>query len=224
MAIVKLNSSFDYNGDKKDYYVQMKRRRFPWWIFLLLLIPLFIWLYKEYEERKTEEVVEEPDPPVVEEDELPDPVPGCGVHFSTCHLSDGTDGGFGTIFQLDCPGQYVGAGDFPSCYDAFSLGSFHGVAVDKGTRLIVYKEPDFKGDVLCDITGPILINCTACTDHTDEAMTKKYIPELQVLFPPENRKLDDDFYGGLALKDWYHGSCKIICEPCQEESNNHNDK
>lgn len=228
MAIIKLNSSFEYNSDKKDYYVQMKRRRFPWWIFLLLLIPLFIWLYKEYEEHKPTEVAEEPivEPEPPQEEELPKPVLGCGVHFCGGVMSDTTvNGTWGDIIFKPSNGEYVGAGLFANNKEAFPYamaGTLDGLAVDMCTRLIIYSEPDFKGDVIIDIVGPILINSGDRTDGlTDDSgeniMTKSFTPALQKLFPPERRKLSTDF-SQLNMNLWANGSCKIICEPCQEDN------
>ncbi len=231
MANIKFEKKFKYDGSKDEYSVQLKRKRLRWWIFLLpLLIPIFMGIVILCSKDDTQYI----DP------NLPKPTENCGVQFSSRHLSDNrfdfTDyaivnwligfvtkfyeaingvnisfGGYNEIFKHSPSCKYVGAGEYPSCAQAFPMGSFHGVAVDKGTRLIVYKEPNFQGDVLLDITGPVLINCSACTDANDRCMTKHYSAKLQELFPPEKRYLEDKFYEGFALLSWHQGSCKIIC-------------
>lgn len=155
-----------------------------------------------------------PDPSVVHDgDDLPKPEKNCGVHFSGAILSDETasDRGISKIFSDDIYGEYVGSGYYPDNTKTFPKAvrhTFDAIAVDNGTHLILYSEPDFKGKVLLDVVGPMLIsNIAYQSGDYQRAVNKTFSPDLQTLFPPSRRQ-----WSSSNMHDWSNGSCKIICE------------
>ena len=141
------------------------------------------------------------------------PTKNCGVHFSGGILSDKfAEEGISIIFENDPYGEYVGSGYYPENAKAFPNAveyTFDAIAVDKGTRLILYRLPNFEGDVLLDIVGPMLITNVKWIDHPqyNAAVTKVFYPQLQALFPPSCRQWSFE-----NMHEWSNGSCRIICE------------
>ena len=85
-----------------------------------------------------------------------DPTPGARAHFG-----GGLMNGIHDIFVEDWSSEFVGMGDYPDNTKAFpkAVGTtFDGIALDTGVRCIIYSEEDFQGDVVVDITGPIVVN------------------------------------------------------------------
>ena len=223
-----------YDQEQDKYVVRLKKKRSVWrWILLgllgLFLLPFLlvggIWLYA-YDLLASDPIPAVQDLPEPEvqlpewnpSDPLPQPVPGCGVHFSAAHLTGRTSqytSCWHIIFQSSCScyGRegcvYVGAGLYPDVTALLPV-DFHGMAIGKNTRFVAYSEPDFKGEKIMDVTGPLLINCSACTNKFYSEMWMPYTGELQTLFPLNRRKLESDFYGGDPLYCW-RGSCKIFC-------------
>ena len=235
---MNFSKSIRYKQEQDQYVVKLKKkRRGCLWILLgllgLILLPLLfaggVWLYA-YDLFASDPIpavqdLPEPvnQPPVWNQDDpLPQPVPGCGVHFSEAHLTGRANfdvNDWCGIFECNCQAisrssvVYIGAGLYPDM-SLFLHTSFHGIAIDKNTRLIVYKEKDFQGEKMLDVSGPLLINCSGCTMKIEPEMWMPYTDELQKLFPLNKRKLERDFYGGTPLYNWYKGSCKIICTDC----------
>lgn len=159
-------------------------------------------------------VVDPDDPPVVKPDDpLPPPTADCGVHFSGWYLSDENEYPWrdcSKIFEEEEFGEYVGQGYYPDNTKILPKSmqhSFDAVAVSKGTHLIIYSEPDFKGREVLNVKGPILIENVIAKGHYDKLMTYTFSGELQELFPPERR-----MWSSENMHSWANGSCKIICE------------
>ena len=149
-------------------------------------------------------------------EEVPKPTKNCGVHFSGWYLSDRDDypgDDCSEIFQEETYGEYVGQGyytDNTKILPKAMKYSFDAVAVSKGTRLIMYSEPNFKGRVVLDVKGPMLIENVIAKGMYDKLMRYKFKDELQELFPPERRQWSSE-----NMHSWANGSCKIICEQCE---------
>ena len=159
-----------------------------------------------------------PNPVVTDPENLPEPTKDCGVHFSGWYLSDKDEYPWrdcSKIFEEEEFGEYVGNGDYPDNTKILPKSmnhSFDAVAVRKGTRLIIYSEPNFKGREVLNVKGPILIENVIAKDDYGELMTYTFSGELQELFPPERRQWSSE-----NMHDWAYGSCKIICEECGEK-------
>ncbi len=159
-----------------------------------------------------------PQPIINDGDKVPKPTENCGVHFSGLVLSDmPSQDGIGVIFGNDPMGEYVGSGFYPDNSKTFPKAvqhTFDAIAVDKGTRLIIYRKPNFEGDVLLDVVGPALITNVLWKNDIryNQVENKQFNSKLQALFPPSRRQWSSE-----NMHDWSYGSCKIICQQCEEE-------
>lgn len=156
---------------------------------------------------------DERDIPLQKKTEPEPPKENCGVHFSGLILSDeASNVGISRIFDNDPGGEYVGSGYYPDNTKAFPNAvdkTFDAIAVDNGTHLILYSQPNFKGKVLLDVVGPILISNVLWKDDIryNSVAYKTFTPDLQALFPVSRRQWSSE-----NMHDWSTGSCKIICE------------
>ena len=156
---------------------------------------------------------DERDIPLKKDPKPEPPKQNCGVHFSGCLLGDEVLlNNISVIFENDPFGEYVGSGFYPENQKAFpkAVGAtFDAIAVDQGTHLIIYSEPNFKGKVVLDVVGPILISNKIWKDDSrfTSLHNKTFTPKLQALFPPSRRQWSTE-----DMTRWDKGSCKIICE------------
>jgi len=140
------------------------------------------------------------------------PKENCRVHFSGTLLSDNyIEGHISTIYQVDKYGEYVGNGEYPNARTAFPNAdrtTFDAIAIDKGTRLIIYSEPNFQGSIILDVTGPALINNVKWKDEEriKDVNRKTFTQPLESLFPKSCRR-----WSNTNMNDWSKGSIKIIC-------------
>ena len=140
------------------------------------------------------------------------PREGCRAFFSGLLISDEfTDSHISVIYKVDAFSEYVGAGKYPDNNKAFPKSvatTFDGIAVDKGTRVILYSRKKFKGKVLLDIVGPAIINNVAWKD--DERIkgfiSKQFKEPLHSNFPVSCRR-----WSNSDMNKWSKGSVKIIC-------------
>jgi len=141
------------------------------------------------------------------------PKENCRAHFSGTLLSDVyVEGHISKIYQPDKYGEYVGEGEYPSNSIAFPNAvahTFDAIAVDKGTRVILYSQRNFQGRVLLDVTGPALINNKKWQHEKRIAnvCSKRFGGGLQSLFPTSGRK-----WSSADMNNWSIGSVKVICE------------
>ena len=96
----------------------------------------------------------EPPPP----QNIEPPRKNCRAHFAGTLLSDhSVTGHMSKIYVPDIYSEYVGEGEYPSNKAAFPKAvkyTFDGIAVDKGTRIIIYSKPNFQGSVLPCLQSP----------------------------------------------------------------------
>ncbi|MBN2890630.1 MAG: hypothetical protein JXL97_02070 [Bacteroidales bacterium] len=136
----------------------------------------------------------------------------CRAHFSGTLLSDVfVDNHMSVIYQADKYGEYVGEGEYPNNAIAFPNAvdhTFDAIAVDKGTRVILYSEPNFQGSVLLDVTGPALINNVKWQNESriKNVNTKTLGGGLDGLFPKSCRR-----WSSSNMNNWSRGSVKVIC-------------
>ncbi len=112
-------------------------------------------------------------------------------------------------YVIDKYSDYVGAGHYPNSKTAFpnaSQGTFDGIAIAAKTRVIIYSKTDFKGEILLDRTGPLIINNSKHRDSKPTLSTKTYKEPLQSLFPQASREWSE-----VNMNDWSNGSIKVIC-------------
>lgn len=151
-----------------------------------------------------------PPPPPPPDDNIPRK--NCRVHFAGTLLADvPISGHISKIYRPDKYSEYVGAGEYPSNKKAFPKAvktTFDGIAVDKGTRVIIYSKENFKGKVLLDVTGPAVINNNKWKNdrRIKDFRTRRFKGGLQSNFPPSCRR-----WSKSNMNSWSNGSVKIIC-------------
>jgi hypothetical protein len=144
------------------------------------------------------------------------PTANCRAHFSGLLMTDNyADGHKTEIYRVDKDSEYVGEGEYPRAILAFPkthASTFDGIAIDKGTRVIIYSEENFKGDILMDETGPAIITNKK---RIEESVTKSEVinnnkkifkEPLNSNYPPSCRKLSKS-----NMFEWSQGSLKVIC-------------
>ena len=233
-----MNNRFKYRLNKKWWFNSTRGYTWfsfrYWWMNYLLwvaLIGLFSWMLWKMTDllndcpeqqqvnelmRKIERDLENcceclPEPVI---DSIPKaPEENCRVHFSGLFMGDHLAPEFiSKIYQVDNYSEYVGSGFYPDNSKAFPNAvrtSFDGIAIDKGTRLIIYSEKNFNGSVLLDIHGPAIVNNVLHKDNqaVNFCNTINFIPELQSNYPQSVRK-----WSNSNMRDWSYGSCKIMCD------------
>lgn len=140
------------------------------------------------------------------------PSKNCRVHFSGLFMGDHFAANFiSEIYQVDDYSEYVGSGYYPDNSTAFPKAvrtSFDGIAIDKGTRLIIYSNKNFEGSVLLDIHGPAIVNNVEHKSNqaVNFCNTINFTPNLQSNYPQSVRQ-----WSKSNMNNWSNGSCKIIC-------------
>jgi len=140
------------------------------------------------------------------------PCENCGVFFTGRLVGEKVQNskGLSIPYFVDEWSEYVGSGEYPDNTKAFpkAVGSsFDGIAIDKGTRLIVYSKPNFKGEVLLDTKGPIIINNKIFKGSYLYVETIEFPEDIQNKFPPSKR-----IWSETDMQPWSNGSVKIICD------------
>jgi len=104
------------------------------------------------------------------------------------------------------PGKY----DQPAALLADARSStLDGIVVPPGTRLVIYEQPGFQGNVQLDVTGPAIIQNGRWEydrryRHTND---QTYTPELQAVYPPSVRT-----WSTTDMHFWVIGSMEIIIQ------------
>jgi hypothetical protein len=143
------------------------------------------------------------------------PIKNCQVHFSGVLIGGRKlNNQCSIIYQPDEYSELVGKGKYSDNSNAFPkavISSFDGIAIDKGTHLVLYSQKDFKGEILLDIIGPAIIsNCKWKNDSTFHKLhTEVYTDELQENYPFTCRQ-----WSSSDMHSWSNGSCIITCEEC----------
>lgn len=150
---------------------------------------------------------------LVEQDTIPrPPQQNCRVHFAGTLISDiSVNAHISKIYVADDYSEYVGSGFYPNCSSAFPKADHHtfdGIAVDKGTRLIIYSKPNFQGEVIVDIVGPAIVNNVLFRNdpYLGDFIHKRFEGSLESNYPQSCRKWSES-----NMRTWSNGSCKIIC-------------
>jgi hypothetical protein len=141
------------------------------------------------------------------------PRANCRVHFSGGVIA-GTSNltvGISQIYKLDIMSEYVGEGQYPDNTKAFPKAvstSFDGIAIDRGTHLIIYSQKNYKGEIVLDAYGPIIINNEKWREIGiyDSEIKKTYPEPLESNYPKNKR-----IWSNSDMWNWSYGSCKIMC-------------
>lgn len=146
------------------------------------------------------------------------PEAGCRVHFSGALMHDDFVERTASIpYVEDNMSEYVGKGRFPENSCAFPKAienSFDSIAVDAGTRVTIYSEPNFEGCILWDKVGPaIVVNIKwkdmSCWEFCkgqpySQVLASKWKDPLNAIFPPSVRE-----FSTTDMHSWNTGSLVI---------------
>merc|ERR1712183_512301 len=143
------------------------------------------------------------------------PEAGARVHFCGCLMNDKKQEGWTSVpYVEDKYGEYVGVGRYPDNGKAFPQAikcTFDSVAVDAGTRVIMYEKANFKGKVLWDKVGPAIIcneiwkaNSFAGSKPYEDVFKGAWKEPLNTVFPPEVRE-----FSKTDMHKWNTGSLVI---------------
>lgn len=141
------------------------------------------------------------------------PRENCRVHFSGLLMGGKYIANFvSKIYKVDNYSEYVGEGEYPDNAKAFPKAVFHtfdGIAIDSGTRLIIYEKKNFKGKILLDVRGPKIINNVFRKNMPIAVQTHDeiYPNTLQQKYPKKVRE-----WSSSNMIEWNTGSCKIVCD------------
>jgi len=149
--------------------------------------------------------------------EIRGPRDGARVHFSgglirDQNYSDNFSTSTSILFVEDDMSECVGEGDYPANSLAFPKAiesSFDSIALDKGTRVVIYPQQKFQGSPLLDLVGPCIIwNVEYRNDFPAECYNFLNIEfqdlRFRSVFPPSVRKLSSS-----NMNEWNSGSVKI---------------
>jgi len=109
----------------------------------------------------------------------------------------------------------VDPGEYPSTSVAIPTAcdyTLDGIAIHGGTRLIIYSQPNFQGEILLDKSGPAIINNMHwITDGLyNVVMTMDWPEPLQSEFPQSVREWSETYMHNNRTYPWHNGSFKII--------------
>jgi len=297
---MKASVSYTFRQDRDEYLVQLRSKRFPWWILLFLLLPLILLikipkeldiqvldgssqpiseatvllfgydnagnqvfslnsesgsngiasfvlekkpLYKRFMGSKSDQkymayakktgylgdtsetlsygefnnenrilVLQKDGEEIAIPDEPQKPKEGCRVFFTGLVVGgEFLDGHISEVYKLDDYSEYVGSGEYPDNEIAFPKSvatTFDGIAIDKGTRVIIYSQKNFQGEIVLDVTGPAIINNVLWKndDRYSHCNTIDYKPELQKTYPQSVRRWSE-----VDMQPWSYGSLKVSC-------------
>ena len=145
------------------------------------------------------------------------PTDNCRAHFSGLLMSDIYEKDWKSeAWIIDYASEYVGEGEYPRGWMSVPKShkqTFDGIAIGNGTRVIIYEKPDFKGNILLDKSGPIIITNKLRLEQdkkmssiVEENNSKKFKSDLEKIFPPNKRIMSSS-----NMFDWSKGSLKVIC-------------
>ena len=145
-----------------------------------------------------------------------EPIINCRAHFSGLLMCDTfISGNYTETYQIDESSEYIGEGEYPRANTAFPKShydTFDGIAIDKGTRVIIYSKENFKGEILMDEKGPKIITNSYRLEKEEtklmviENNQKIFKEPLNTNFPQSTRKMSTS-----NMFDWSKGSLKVIC-------------
>lgn len=137
----------------------------------------------------------------------------CVVHFTGALMSDESSSPEWTSKAMDRSDQhssFLQIGKYSTLDKVLQNAhkfTLDGAAIPANTRLIVYKEQNFTGEVLLDITGPAIVNNYIYLEFGGGYYSvnwKEFIPELQPYFPQAVRS-----WSTSNMRDWVKGSMEV---------------
>jgi hypothetical protein len=133
------------------------------------------------------------------------------VHLTGGVMSDEfRNNGISKAFTDDIYSNFLSVGKYDTLSKFLTKANtqtLDGLAIPANVRVVVYKDVNFNGEVLLDITGPAIVNNMLWTDHQTYSTvnTKNYSPELQDFYPQAVR-----FWSLSNMHYWPKGSMEIL--------------
>eukprot|EP01084_Bolivina_argentea_P167748 291063_1 len=139
----------------------------------------------------------------------------CFAYFTGLVVSDEYNAGNTSVaYVVDKYSECVGEGKYPRNKDAFPNAvryTFDGIAIDEGTRVIIWEKENFQGKIWLDQKGPAIINnvlwkgdnryplytATMSKTFKDKDLQKSY---------PQNRRL----WSVSNMHNWSKGSVQVM--------------
>ncbi|WP_430406281.1 hypothetical protein [Fluviicola sp.] len=132
------------------------------------------------------------------------------VHFSGLLISDKREDDLASkAFSKDPYSDFIKPGKYNIIDDFLTYSNYQtldGIAVPANMHLVIYSEPQFKGQILVDVVGPAIINNMnkKNTPNTKEIQTREFTAPLQSKFPQSVRT-----WSVSDMKSWVKGSMEI---------------
>ncbi len=132
------------------------------------------------------------------------------VMFSGLLISDARIDEYSSkAYSKDPFSDYMKPGSYPVIDNSLIYSSFKtldGIAVPPNMRLVIYSQPNYKGTVLLDVTGPAIINNISknTSSETQEILTMKFNGPLETVFPVATRS-----WSSSDMNQWISGSMMI---------------
>ena len=140
-----------------------------------------------------------------------EPEGDCRAHFTGGLMTDHQGSGLSEVYLIDQWSEYVGAGLHPDNNQAFPkavASTFDGIAIDVGTKVTIYSQKNFEGEVLYEKVGPAIINNIRWKDDSRyaPAVEATWKEPLQTNYPPSVRE-----WSSSDMHDWSYGSLIVEC-------------
>jgi len=140
-----------------------------------------------------------------------DPEGDCRCHFSGALMNDHFITGWTSeVYVEDNYSEYVGAGSYSLNSSAFPKATsttFDGIAIDAGTKVIIYSQPNYQGSILYEKIGPAIINNAIWKNYSQvQSVMYDWKEPLQSTYPQSVRE-----WSSTNMHNWPSGSMKIEC-------------
>lgn len=135
----------------------------------------------------------------------------CRCHFSGALMNDHFITGWTSeVYVEDAYSEYVGAGLYSLNRVAFpkaTATTFDGIAIDAGTKVTIYSQPNYQGSILYEKIGPAIINNAKWKNHSAvQSVMYDWKEPLQTTYPQSVRE-----WSSTDMHNWPSGSMKIEC-------------
>ena len=115
------------------------------------------------------------------------------------------------VYVEDRFSEYVGPGLYTDNTLAFPKAiatTFDGIAIDKGTKVTIYSQKDFKGEILYEKVGPAIINNSIWRDYDvyRKPVERSWKEPLQTIYPQSVRE-----WSVGNMHPWSNGSLMVEC-------------
>ena len=140
-----------------------------------------------------------------------DPAGDCRCHFSGALMNDHFITGWTSeVYVEDNYSEYVGAGSYSLNSSAFPKATsttFDGIAIDAGTKVTIYSQPNYQGSILYEKIGPAIINNAIWKNYSQvQSVMYDWKEPLQSTYPQSVRE-----WSSTNMHNWPSGSMKIEC-------------